>query len=477
MNIFESKESILNAYRSYVSGFLNIKESIARSFLDSRVLQGGALWPSSLISANPSYEKGGSIDELIRRQLLHPETRNIFQKNGIPFELHFHQRIAVENYINGRNTIVTSGTGSGKSLTYFLPIVDSILRSNDFSPGIRAIIVYPMNALINSQFLEFSDYLSKSKITINKYTGTTKLQERAEILAQPPHILLTNYVMLEYIMVRSKENEAFFQKTGSKISWIVFDELHTYRGRQGSDVAVLIRKLREKIDSNPRFTGTSATMSSSTIESERKLEIANFGFKMFGVDFDENDIIEERLVRIFDKNDIDFEKIRKEISSQKFPENANLFREFELANWVEQTFSVKFDDSTKSVIRSRPKSIEEGASILADATGLPKEKCEDAIRLTFLLGNQFEYLEGKKFFEFKLHQFFSQGGSIYSTLHPPESRDYRIEGELISPKYKGDTILLPLAFCRVCGTEYYVINLNISESKVTRREFLDDPYR
>lgn len=477
MNVFESKESILQSYRNYVSGFLNIKEKIANSFLENKILQGGALWPSSLISANPSYETGGSIDELIKQGLLHPETRNIFQKDGKPFELHWHQRLAVENYIKNRNTIVTSGTGSGKSLTYFLPIVDSILKSNDFSPGIRAIIVYPMNALINSQFLEFSKFLSNTKVKLKTYTGMTKIQEREEIITEPPHIILTNYVMLEYLMVRSKESNAFFQNKGSKISWIVFDELHTYRGRQGSDVAVLIRKLREKIDAKPKFSGTSATMSSSLIESVRKREIADFGLKMFGVEFDESDIIEEKLVRVFDKNNVSLDTIKKAIIADSYPSNSEEYRQFELANWVEQNFSVKFDELIGSVRRAKPISIEEGARLLSNSIGLSIENCEDAIRKTFLLGNQFENRQGRKFFEFKLHQFFSQGGSIYSTLHPPDERDYRIEGELISPKYKGKTLLLPLAFCRICGAEYYVVNFVLNEERIQRREFLEDPYR
>ncbi|MCC5816729.1 MAG: DEAD/DEAH box helicase [Leptospira sp.] len=481
MNIFQSRESILQDYHDYVAGFLNIKDSSARDFLESKVLQGGIFWPSSLISANPSYDTGGSIDDLIAHNLLHPDTRNIFQRDGRTFKLYHHQRLAIENYVNKKNTIVTSGTGSGKSMTYFIPIVDSILRKGDFSPGIRAIIVYPMNALINSQLNEFSDLLKDSPITCKAYTGTTKMEERAAILREPPHIILTNYVMLEYLLIRKNESSAFFSSKGSSIEWVAFDELHTYRGRQGSDVAILIRKLTERIGNIPQFVGTSATMSTSKSADERKSEIAKFARKMFGSEFSQEDIIEEKLQRLFEYSDkISQDKLKEsvvQVLEGKVPLDPNAFRVFPLAAWIEKEFSVFFDISIREVSRSHPISIEEGGNRLSRETGVPQEDCIRAIRETFLIGNTMEVSNGKKFFEFKLHQFFSQGGSIYSSIHPPKDRDYSVAGELISPKYKGNTKLLPLSFCRVCGAEHYVVDWDSREHIVHRREFLEDPYR
>ena len=132
--------------------------------------------------------------------------------------------------------MVTSGTGSGKSLTYLVPIYDYILRNHPERHQVRAIIVYPMNALINSQFKalrEFAAQAGNSVVRFNKYTGQERDEERQRIQDNPPHILLTNYVMLEYMLLRPAERH-FTDRTTANIEFLVLDKLHTYRGRQGA---------------------------------------------------------------------------------------------------------------------------------------------------------------------------------------------------------------------------------------------------
>src|SRR5262249_38822646 len=145
--------------------------------------------------------------------------------------------------------VVTSGTGSGKSLTYFLPIVDSILRRPPARDRITALVVYPMNALVNSQ-LQALEKLKRAyeqrigrrfPIRFARYTGDTRGDARRDVQTHPPEILLTNYVMAELLLVRPEDQSLLPHAGPDGLRYLIFDELHTYRGRQGADVAMLIR--------------------------------------------------------------------------------------------------------------------------------------------------------------------------------------------------------------------------------------------
>jgi ATP-dependent helicase YprA (DUF1998 family) len=141
--------------------------------------------------------------------------------------------------------VVTTGTGSGKSLSYVVPIINDLLQNPEIK-GVRAILVYPMNALINSQaeeFKKFLDNVPNCPIKVKKYTGQESLSEKTDIQQNPPHILLTNYVMLELMLTRVHELPLI---VSPHLKYLVLDELHTYRGRQGADVALVIRKLKQR---------------------------------------------------------------------------------------------------------------------------------------------------------------------------------------------------------------------------------------
>jgi len=139
--------------------------------------------------------------------------------------------------------VLKTGTGSGKSLAYIVPIVDYVLRRGS-GKGIRAIVVYPMNALANSQYQELEKFLTRgfpggSPVTFRLYTGQQSEEQRTEIIANPPDILLTNYVMLELLLTRPKDKPIINSARG-RLQFLVLDGLRTYRGRQGADVALLV---------------------------------------------------------------------------------------------------------------------------------------------------------------------------------------------------------------------------------------------
>ena len=147
-------------------------------------------------------------------------------------QLYRHQTDAILAAQKKENYVLTTGTGSGKSLSYIMPIVDHVLK-NGTGKGIQAIIVYPMNALANSQQLELKKFLefgsAPSPVRFCRYTGQENEEERQDIRNNPPDILLTNYVMLELILTRPFDRKLV--KAAKDLRFLVFDELHTYRGR------------------------------------------------------------------------------------------------------------------------------------------------------------------------------------------------------------------------------------------------------
>jgi ATP-dependent helicase YprA (DUF1998 family) len=159
--------------------------------------------------------------------------------------LYKHQSDAIKKAVANESYILTTGTGSGKSMAYIIPIVNHILQTGS-GKGIKAIIIYPMNALANSQKQELEKFInphhksSANNISFRCYTGQENDAERQEILANPPDIILTNYVMLELILTRPDETPLV--SASKNLKFLVLDELHTYRGRQGADVAMLLEE-------------------------------------------------------------------------------------------------------------------------------------------------------------------------------------------------------------------------------------------
>src|ERR1022692_2574859 len=155
MNVFELRERLISDYSSYIRSFIRIRDERVDALVTS-CLDQGRLWPDPLIQLNPSFQYAGTIDDLVAEGVLHSECTRIFRAGkdkgeGKPLRLYQHQADAIRRARAGRNYVLTTGTGSGKSLAYIVPIVDHVLRHGS-GRGIQAIVVYPMNALANSQF-------------------------------------------------------------------------------------------------------------------------------------------------------------------------------------------------------------------------------------------------------------------------------------------------------------------------------------
>ena len=152
-DIFDLHREIVGDYQGYIESFVQIA--------DPRILQvvkeafaKGQLWPEPLIQLNPAFDEVGPLDALVQSGMLHPQCAGIFAW----YRLYKHQQQAIELGVAGKDFVVTSGTGSGKSLTYLGTIFNHLLSGPAMPPGITAVAVYPLNALINSQEEELRRY-------------------------------------------------------------------------------------------------------------------------------------------------------------------------------------------------------------------------------------------------------------------------------------------------------------------------------
>jgi len=497
MNVFKLRNELISEYNNYISSFTNIKNKKIRNYVD-REIEEGLLWPNPLIQLNPSYEKGSTIDELIDEGILDPGCGQIFRINkgdggyGKPLQLFKHQEQAIRIASSGRdNYVLTTGTGSGKSLAYIIPVVNHILR-HGVGKGIRAIFVYPMNALANSQLGELQKFLrdglpsDSSPIRFERYTGQESDEKKNQIMTNPPDILLTNYVMLELILTRPAERTTIINST-QNLRFLVLDELHTYRGRQGSDVAMLVRRLRYATRSNHLCCiGTSATLATEGTYSEQQRAIADVASKLFGDIVKPEHIIGETLTRItpdFDQNDQEFVRmLRQHILDKDYillKDYDEYFRH-PLVQWIESTFGVEKVGESKWLKRVTPTSIygEDGAGEkLADLTGLAQELCEVAIEATLLGAYNIKSQVGNEPpFAFRLHQFISRGDTIYASLENEQDRYITARGQQFVPGDR-NKILLPMVFCRECGQEYYSVFRKLdpedNEPTISPRRFFD----
>ncbi len=236
---------------------------------------------------------------------------------GPPFTPYLHQLRAFERLTSKgdhqpESTLVTTGTGSGKTECFLYPLLDHCRRERQRgSLGIKAIILYPMNALASDQAERIARELQRPElrgISAGLYVGgkgehgdqgPTYLVDKRDVLRKsPPDILLTNYRMLDLLLLRPEDCALWGMNGPRTLQYLVLDELHTYDGAQGSDVACLIRRLKQRLSvpaGHLCCVGTSATIGSGETENPRRL-LVEFASKVFGEPFEDAAIVgEDRL--------------------------------------------------------------------------------------------------------------------------------------------------------------------------------------
>ena len=163
MKAFEFDQKLINSYEQFSRSFSEIRASDLKSEIDAQY-DAGKFWPDALLSVNPRFMAGPTIDELVATGDLDEGTGRVFRFGATPLRFHRHQAEAIAKAKQGKSYVVTTGTGSGKSLCFFVPVVDAIIRERRAGNPRRtmAIIVYPMNALANSQMKEIDKFIAGS---------------------------------------------------------------------------------------------------------------------------------------------------------------------------------------------------------------------------------------------------------------------------------------------------------------------------
>lgn len=475
LDIFALRDSVVDEYKRFATSFTTIQAPDIKSQVEA-IYAKARYWPEPLIQINPSYKRSTDIGTLVTAGVLDPGCAAIFQVKGEPLSLYTHQAQAIALAAAGESYVVTTGTGSGKSLCFFIPIVSHVLAEKRGSGEgrTRAIIIYPMNALANSQLEEFAKFVGHcpgtAPVTFARYTGQDDTEERKRIADHPPDILLTNFMMLELLMTRQDALDRRVMDNCVGLRFLVLDELHTYRGRQGADVALLVRRVRERLrPEHLQCIGTSATMASEGSLEDKGRVVAKVASKLFSLPIAESNVVVETLERITDPA-ATWASVGPALGpaiDAGIPatiSNAGLAAH-PLAVWVETRLGVTFCAVDQRWIRARPMTVTEAVGALATDSGRPEALCLTALRDLLLLSSVPERERtrhadagGGSFFAFKLHQFISGAGHAYATLEPAGQRTITVDGQQFLPEHP-DKRLYPVHFCRDCGHEYHPVRL------------------
>lgn len=481
-NIFQLHKEIIEDYKLYIDSFINIDD---KRILDTvkKDFDTGNLYPDPLIQFNPSFESGGSVEDLVNKGILSKEFNHIFyDAENKSWEIYKHQTEAIIKGNEGRGFVVTSGTGSGKSLTYISTIFNYLFKYPD-TPGIKAIIVYPLNALINSQELALKGFEENYKkrtginlpFTYAKYTGQEKQEDRDKVIANPPDILLTNYMMLELLMVR-KSDEIVRNSFLDNLQFLVYDELHVYKGRQGADVSMLNRRINAAAKNKHIICiGTSATMATGSVD-EQKGEVAKVASLFFNGDFLPEDIIVESLT--YSTKDI-IPTRDQLIDAFHAPINYHSRKDLlenSIAIWLERTIAIRNEGLNKR--RNEPQSLKSIAKAFSNIIGIDLSATEQKIIDILVWAESLNIQSAKEkkkdtVLPFKLHQFISQTGYVYLTLEAADKRYITLEPNpyVIIGEDKAEVPVFQTVFSRVSGVAFICVRKETSESRLIFRDF------
>lgn len=308
-------QGIKDSYLSYLSTTFRIKDKELRVQFERLISEPGKLIKGPILQGVPPFETGVTIEDLIDEGVLSPLFGKIPGKELPPNRpLYWHQEQGVRKAIShNRNLVIATGTGSGKTECFIVPILNALMREFELgtlNPGVRALLLYPMNALANDQMERLRRLLvDLPQITFGRYTGETKEEYkeardfyitmykkeplpnekicRVDMRKEPPHILLTNYAMLEYLLLRPEDSPFFEGLYADSWRFIVLDEAHTYSGAKGMEIAMLLRRLKDRVVKSEKGRiqcfATSATLGRGEGDAEA---IVRFAEGLFDEEFE-----------------------------------------------------------------------------------------------------------------------------------------------------------------------------------------------
>lgn len=307
LNPVTLSQAIKDTFADYISTTLSIADPRYSALLKDELRKDEVIAKGPYLELGDAYKTGATIRDLITEGVMSPLFATIGQGFKLDRPLYVHQEHAARAAVNGDNMIVTTGTGSGKTECFLMPVANALLRETEekgqLDDGIRAIVIYPMNALINDQVKRLRDIFVNSEITFGVYNGNTEQNDKNGMLKykstygfeplpnerisrdamreKPPHILITNYSMLEYMCIRPNDDDVF---RNARLRFIILDEAHIYKGATGIEASMLVRRVETRLTAkgdSPQYILTSATLG----DADSDPNILAFGKNLCGRDF------------------------------------------------------------------------------------------------------------------------------------------------------------------------------------------------
>ena len=313
-NPVRAADAITEAYSSFLgSSFSPRRNQMATAYAEAlRNANVTQATSSLLLEPKRTYMSGARIEDLVRQGVLASTFRDLVTAGELHPVLYDHQERAVRSAItDGRNVVIATGTGSGKTEAFLLPIVNGLLEELDagrLTANVKAILLYPMNALANDQMKRIREVFRHlpPEITFGRYIGATEHRQADaekdwferngrttirpvnELISRdvmdetPPNLLLTNYAMLERLLLLPKSSRLF----SAELRWIALDEVHSYDGARGTEMAFLLRRLRQRtvgVRERLQCFAASATLGDGPTSSAA---VANYATDLFDEPFE-----------------------------------------------------------------------------------------------------------------------------------------------------------------------------------------------
>ncbi len=459
------------------------------------------------VEIKDSFRSGKSIEELIDSGLLSQLFRDLEisklypPKLPISRPLYLHQEKAIEKIVSGKNVVVSTGTGSGKTNCFLIPVINELLREKEkgqLNDGVRAIFIYPMNALANDQIKGLREILmAYPDIRFGVYNGGTENREmdaiklyeamyakekypelrkrlpneevsRDRMKERPPHILFTNYAMLEHMLFRPGDDSIF---SNSNFKFVVMDEAHVYAGATGIETAFLMGRLKGRINGErkPQFILTSATLGDGSLASNKR--VVEFAERLTGCNYNADDIItayRDNSQKSSDNNHYPIKLFTDLANEENFFNDIlnkyNLDFTYSQIREAEILYDIISSSSLYAKMRSKGSLLK-----LNDFAELLEITTQEAVKLVSLCAKARK--NGKPLIDIRYHYFLKALDGCYLALDYENSLSL-IRKDYFSLSFNKTAKMFEIAVCEDCG-EIAIVG-KVVNNKLVRASILEE---
>ena len=486
----EQAEFIKNKFSTYLKSTFGIRDKEYNDLFISRLNElESRLYRGPFLASALPFEQSQSIKSLMDDGLFEKDFERI---GDIDFDRpsYEHQVKAFQRIKQGSNVVVTTGTGSGKTECFMLPIIDELIKeynSGNRAPGVRAIFLFPLNALVYDQIDRLRKYLSNYKeIRFGFYTGRTPEDENSregkrliaqyknkygepienEVLTRekmrenPPQILFTNYSMLEYLLIRPTDQSLISTEALKYLRFVVLDEAHIYRGALGIEISLLLRRLSGTANKKIQYILTSATLGRGQEDLD---DIISFASKLTSSVFEKEDVIfgirhnfEQKVD--YSINPEDYTKLLSNIDNNaELTKIYNKYSEYNNEKSIGvNLYNLLSRDSNTRTLYHKTKNVGEFSDVVKSMDGFSYETLSNLIELinkSFSKDDKYSL----KLFDVKYHMFMKAPDGAFITIGNKK------EFSLLTANQINDYKAFKIGICQNCKVPYI---MGITENNI-----------